>query len=58
LYDTHGDGLCREEETPQPERLTRVDIGCDALARPVAEVVTECQVDRKASVQDEIETRF
>ena len=34
------------------------DIGYDAFAQPVTGVVTECQADRKASLQDEIETRF
>ena len=34
------------------------DIGYDAFAQPVTEVVTKCQADRKVSLQDEIETRF
>jgi hypothetical protein len=35
-----------------------VEIGYDAFGRPVAEVVTACKADKKASLLDKIKTHF
>jgi hypothetical protein len=35
-----------------------VDVGMDAFGRPVAEVVSACTADRKASLWDKVKTKF
>lgn len=35
-----------------------VEVGFDAFGRPVAEVVTACQADKKASLWDKIKAHF
>jgi hypothetical protein len=35
-----------------------VDIGMDAFGRPVAEVVSACAADRKASLWDKVKSKF
>lgn len=55
VYWVHGVQVAASDKTVAAEE---VDVGFDAFGRPVAEVVTACEGDKKASLWDKIKAHF
>jgi hypothetical protein len=55
VYWVHGVQVAASDKTVAAEE---VDVGFDAFGRPVAEVVTACEGDKKASLWDKVKAHF
>jgi hypothetical protein len=55
VYWVHGVQTAHSKKTVAAEE---VDVGYDAFGRPVAEVVTACKGDKKASLWDKVKAHF
>jgi hypothetical protein len=55
VYCVHGVQAGESKKTVAAEE---VDVGFDAFGRPVAEVVTACEGDKKASLWDKVKAHF
>ena len=55
VYWVHGVQVAASDKTVAAEE---VDVGFDAFGRPVAEVVTACEGDKKASLWEKIKAHF
>jgi hypothetical protein len=55
VYWVHGVQVASTKKTAGAEEI---DVAYDAFGRPVAEVVTACEEDKKASLWDKIKAHF
>ena len=55
VYWVHGVQAGESKKTVAAEE---VDVGYDAFGRPIAEVVTACEGDKKASLWDKVKAHF
>jgi hypothetical protein len=55
VYWVHG---VQAGQSKQTVAVEEVDVGYDAFGRPVAEVVTACKGDKKASLWDKVKRHF
>ena len=55
VYWVHG---VQTAESKKAVAAEEVDVGYDAFGRPVAEVVTACEGDKKAALWDKVKAHF